>query len=108
VGPPLFERSDFERFLRPASAERPAPHGVSQRPGSGAAPPPVPQRLPAGGPFDVERVLPPAPSLLHPGGLAPAGGVLLSPARATLLTVTGIILLAVAFGAGLLVGRYLL
>jgi phage FluMu protein Com len=110
VGPPLFERSDFERYLRPPSAEVPIPHGSSQRSGAPPAPPPIPHRAPAvASAFDVERVGASAPSVLQPGVLVPPpGGIVLSPARATLLTVTAIILLAVAFGAGLLVGRYLL
>jgi hypothetical protein len=43
-----------------------------------------------------------------PADVAPVGGLILSPTRATVLTVVVILLLAVAFGAGLLVGRFYL
>jgi negative regulator of sigma E activity len=36
----------------------------------------------------------------------PAGGIVLSPSRATWLAVAAVVLLAVAFGVGLLVGRF--
>ncbi len=92
---PLFEHSDFEDFLKPAAEE---PHPP-------APPPPVPPPVPeTSQPYDLER--------LDPGGVLPAaagrppGGIFLSPAQATLLTVAAVFLLAVAFGAGLLVGRY--
>ncbi len=93
---PLFEHSDFGDFLRP-QAEEPAPAPPPPPP----APPPVPDNPPG---YDFDRLdaagVPPAP----PG--RPAGGIFLSPAQATLLTVAGVFLLALAFGAGLLVGRY--
>jgi hypothetical protein len=37
-----------------------------------------------------------------------AGGVTLTPLHATLLTVAAVLVLAVAFAAGLLIGRFLL
>lgn len=40
--------------------------------------------------------------------VAPVAGVVLSPAGATVLTVIVILLLAVAFALGLIVGRFLL
>ncbi len=92
---PLFEHSDFEDFLRPPPAEEAPP----------SPPPAAPPRLPESPlAFDVERI--------NPGGALPPpaarlpGGIFLSPAQATLLTVAGVFLLAIAFGAGLLVGRY--
>jgi hypothetical protein len=82
-----FERSDFEIPLR-APVREPA-----------AAPPrPAPAPLPAPAALGVERVRPPGPVI----------GLTLTPTQVTVLTVAGILLLAVAFGAGLLVGRYLL
>jgi hypothetical protein len=42
----------------------------------------------------------------HGPATQPAAGLVLSPARATLLTVVVILLLAFAFGAGLIIGRF--
>jgi hypothetical protein len=92
VSEPLFERSDFDDVLRgteaPPRLARPAPkkHLTGPRPGDAAPAPAAPSQ----------------PSLL--GGAPP--GIFLSSNQATLLAVAAIILLAVAFGAGLLVGRY--
>jgi phage FluMu protein Com len=86
VHAPLFERSDFEAFLQNPVNESPPPR---------VANPPAP--------------LPPSSALvsLSPGVLPrrPAG-LVLSPTQATWLTVGAILLLALAFGAGLLVGHY--
>jgi hypothetical protein len=90
---PLFERSDFEAFLnnpvvdKPATAEAPV-----------ALPPPSP----------FETDIPASPSFSRPaGGLrSPPPGLVISPTQATWLTVMVILLLAFAFGAGLLVGHY--
>jgi len=96
---PLFEGTDFEAaFPRPAVEATPGPAFPFQP-------------VPAPPAFDVERVEGPA-AVSEPGpGLAPrrapAAGLLLSPTQATLLTVAAILLLALAFGAGLLVGRYM-
>ena len=98
---PLFEQSDFEDLF-------------GESPGPAAPPPPAPAKDPEGAwgtnadipPFDVEPVDPtravPAPPPIVPQG------IVLSPTRATVLTVIGILLLAVAFGAGLLVGHLML
>jgi hypothetical protein len=87
---PLFERSDFDDFLRP-----PEP----------AAPPlaPAPVERPAS--YDVERLDVPSLGVTPPSRTA-GGGIVLSPSQATVLTVAAVFLLAVAFGAGLLVGRF--
>jgi len=69
-----------------------APSRPIAPPSAGAPPPPV--------------SIPPAPLVLAPSQQPP--GVFLSPTRATLLVVSGILGLAVAFGAGILVGKYLL
>jgi phage FluMu protein Com len=90
---PLFEHSDFDDFLRPPAEESP--------PLSPPAPPPIPDSPPA---YDVERLDPPG-TFAAPAP-RPTAGIFLSPAQATLLTVAGVFLLAIAFGAGLLVGRY--
>jgi phage FluMu protein Com len=89
---PLFERSDFEDFL--------------QNPVNESPPPRVDAPVPPSPPFAVE--IPPAPPLsLPPSTLRPQpAGLVLSPAQATWLTVVAILLLALAFGAGLLVGHY--
>jgi phage FluMu protein Com len=98
---PLFERSDFEAFLDNPVAEPPRPVEFPA-PQQGADAP----RSPAASPFSA--VIPPAPSL----SLSPAAahsrtaGVFLSPSQATWLTVVVILLVALAFGAGLLVGHY--
>jgi hypothetical protein len=93
VPAPLFERSDFEDFLQNPLPDKPAVPRAS-------APPPPPA------PFTID--IPSSPSLAVPSGNAPAHppGLLLSPAQATWLTVVVILLVALAFGAGLLVGHY--
>jgi phage FluMu protein Com len=89
---PLFERSDFEDFLQNPVNESPPPRADAPIP-----PPP---------PFAVEIPAPP-PVSLPPGTLQPhSAGLVLSPTQATWLTVVAILLLALAFGAGLLVGHY--
>jgi hypothetical protein len=103
VEEPLFERSDFDELL---SEKAPVP-SIASPPAPPPPRPPAPPPAPAAGPgnslaFDVDRERP-GPAARP----APATGIVLSPARATFLTVLGIILLAVAFGAGVLVGRLL-
>ncbi|HTU21328.1 MAG TPA: hypothetical protein VMG10_24960 [Gemmataceae bacterium] len=88
---PIFERSDFEAFLQNPVADKPA-----QLPD----PPPPPKLFPTD--------LPATPSLSMPSGQLHAHppGLLLSPMQATWVTVVVILLIALAFGAGLLVGHY--
>jgi hypothetical protein len=86
VSVPLFEHGDFDELLR-----RPGP------PPAPAAPPAAAESPMA---FDVERVDHPA--------LPSRPGLFLSPTQATVLTAAAIALVALAFGAGLLVGRFLL
>ncbi len=114
-GEMVFERSDFDELLNPAPSERglegEQPVALSSGDTSSAAPPAV--EAPAGAwgthaepAFDVERV-PIAPVARGtPAAPAPAG-IMLSPAKATLLTVVLLVVLALAFGAGLLVGLLL-
>jgi phage FluMu protein Com len=99
--PPFFEQHDFD-FLNipqkaePALAAPPQPQPVPQ-----PEPLPRPVRQPSG--YDVD-VAPMPGAMLPPGEPA---GIYLSPTRATLLTVAVILGLALAFSAGLLVGRAL-
>ncbi len=93
---PLFERSDFDEVLRgteaPPRIARPAPKKDlgGLRPAEAASVP-----APAG----------PSPLSLPAASLSP-NGIFLTSNQATLFAVAAIILLAVAFGVGLLVGRY--
>jgi phage FluMu protein Com len=105
---PLFERSDFEAFLQNPAADKPAPPPVP--------PPPPPTSpfatdFPPSPPSPFATDFPPSPSVSMPSeasgrlrGHPP--GLLLSPTQATWLTVVVILLVALAFGAGLLVGHY--
>ena len=95
--PPLFERDDFDDLLRPAVSM--SPEAPAARYNHPPAPPPPPL-APAPRSGYV------APEQEWPGG-EPAG-LVLSPARATALTVVVILMLAMSFGAGLLVGRFYL
>src|SRR5262249_31902209 len=101
---PFFESNDFEELFNPAPIPGPAPAGP---------PPPVAAVLDSAGngpvreaePLDV--AVPPAPispprAQREPAPAKPPPGILLSPAKATVLTVVVIVLLAVAFGLGLL------
>jgi len=85
---PLFERSDFEAFLHNPVAEKPAVHSAS--------------------PLSFAAEVPSSPSFAGPSARPPLRppGIVLSPMQATWLTVVVILLVALAFGAGLLVGHY--
>ncbi len=91
---PLFEGSDLDALLRPAAASPPDPVKPAAPGWSPPGPPPAA--------FDVQPY--PAPGPAAP----PPSGVVLSPTQATLLTVGAVLILAVAFAAGLLIGRFLL
>lgn len=92
--PALFERDDFDALLRPPPSL--APDGPRNAGALLAPPPPPANRPPRNEPVPMAYGEPEA-----------AGGLVLSSALATLLTVGVILLLAMAFGAGLLVGRFL-
>jgi hypothetical protein len=97
AAPPLFERSDFEACLQDPVKEAPprAPEPALQ-----------PAVVPAPSPFASESFAPP-PLLAPSGTVRPSSaGLVLSPTQATWLSVVAILLLALAFGAGLLVGHY--
>jgi|SRR5579871_658489 len=95
---PLFERSDFEAFLHEPHTEKPF------------APQPPPPQPPAAPPslLSPEPLSNPSLVLTAPAQQRRTIGLVLSPTQATWLTVLVILLVAIAFGAGLLVGYYLL
>jgi hypothetical protein len=104
-----FERSDFEELFQPSGP--PQPPVATVEPGSSPFAalgfPVVPQEKPPSTGYDVEPL---GPVVGLPAAIPTASspGILLSPRQATLLTISVILLLALAFGAGLAVGRYLL
>jgi hypothetical protein len=95
-----FERSDFDIELKPPPREpaRAAP-APPPRPAPPLRPAP-PAPLPAPVAREIDSMRPPSVS-------GPPVGVVLSPTLATVLTVAAILLLGLAFAAGLLVGRML-
>ncbi len=116
---PLLERSDFDNILRPpAPGQAVAAYGAAA---TAASPPPfpdVPAAIPMAVPATRRSELEPIPIPAGrdqvrvlgsdwPSAAAPTGpGILISPAKATFLSVVVILLLAVAFVAGLLIGRF--
>ncbi len=112
AAPGLFERDDFDALLqfsvsgpieprKSSAGSVHAPVPATRIPPAEPIVPPAP--LPMLPPLNVDQ-WPAAPRPLAP---LPAPGLILSPGRATVLTVVVILLLAVAFGAGLIVGRLL-
>jgi hypothetical protein len=97
--PLLFERDDFDDLLNPPPLGR----TTAPTPVPGPAPMRVPMPLTVG--ESVGHIAPP-PEAVPEGHPLPPVGIVLSPARATTLTVIFIVLLAAAFGAGLVVGRF--
>jgi DNA-directed RNA polymerase subunit RPC12/RpoP len=100
---PIFERSDFDQVFKVPAPQPVLPSGSAAAPASpagawGTHPEPA---------FDVER-LDPAQFPSSPGSVVPPSGIVLSSTKATLLTVAVILVVAVAFAAGFLVGRLLL
>ncbi len=97
--PALFERDDFEELLQGAV-------GQSEliRPRSGAVQMPAPVTRPSSSSMQSDVVVPPPLPRLSPA----ASGLLLTPKWVTVLTVVVIVLLALAFGSGLLIGRFVL
>lgn len=109
--PLVFERSDFEELLNP---NEPAPGQQQKRQAvlstespvalpMTTEPPPGAWGTHAEPAFDVSRLNPQPVA----GSAVPAGGIVLSPARATLLLIVVVVALALTFGAGFLLG-YLL
>jgi len=100
----LFERSDFDELFDPVSPKEHTGATVGARPPES---PPVGWGTQAEKSSGVAHLEPgPAPELLTSTPAPP--GIVLSPSFLTLLTVIGILLLAVVFGAGILVGKFLL
>lgn len=114
---PVFERSDFQELLQGPAGGEPALGAAPLRPAARQPAPAAPRPTQLGGEIDVERL--DLPAALEPGaapGVSGAmsippgtvGGYLLTPFRASLLVTLVIVLMAVSFVAGLLVGRYVL
>ncbi len=118
----FFDRDDFDALLKfsvsgPVEPRKSAagsvhtPVPATRNPPAQPAPAP-PAPLPVMPPANVEPFALPRPSA-RAAAQAPAqaplppGSLVLTPTRATVLTVVVILLLAVAFGAGLIVGRFL-
>jgi DNA-directed RNA polymerase subunit RPC12/RpoP len=108
----LFERSDFEALLQPqptlrsADESPPAPK-KPLRPKAVSPPASIdaPELFPALSDMPLPQYIPPAPKpSVAP---APPPGFYISPSKATWLSVLAVILLAVAFAGGLMVGRFL-
>jgi hypothetical protein len=116
----LFERSDFDDLFnnpQPASEKDEAKTAAKASrsaggSGAGTAAPPAPGEA-WGTHADPDVAVEPlgVPRGAGASGFEPpvrASGIVLSPAKATVLTVVGVVGLAIAFAAGLLVGRFLL
>jgi phage FluMu protein Com len=110
----LFERDDFDVLLRGSMIEPMQKRGPAV---ASTAPPPLsvdPMPVPAVSPPVAPPPLPSANPAPEPRGVEPLvvsavpDGILLTSTQATLLTVGFIVLLAVAFAVGLLVGRFVL
>jgi len=112
-GPPpvpgkLFERDDFDELLQGGATIR-APDDSRRRKKSKTYRLPAQAPLPPK-PFPVERSLP-APSLLpaqQPIPTAQPVGIVLTTGRLVLLVVLVLILIGLAFGGGIVVGRTVL
>jgi phage FluMu protein Com len=120
---PVFERSDFDDLFNnpkpateagdPPTAGAPAPRKKGG--GAGTADPPEEAPVPpeawgthADPDVEVEPLgIPPAGGAPHFQAPRPPG-IVLSPTVATILTVVIVVGLALAFAAGLLIGRYVL
>lgn len=103
--PPLFERSDFGDLFNAPQAPQPiiAPAPTAAPPRPQPAPQPRAIRLPSSFDVDIE----PMPGTMAPAMDPNAVGIVLTPGRATMLTVAIILGLALAFSLGLLVGKWL-
>ncbi len=121
---PVFERSDFDDLFNnpkpateagdPPTAGAPAPRKQTTGAAAGTAAPPAGAPVPdeawgthADPDVEVEPLGIPSGGAPAIPSLQGAPGIVLSPTKATILTVVVVIGLAVAFAAGLLVGRFL-
>ncbi len=114
AAPNLFEQSDFDEVLRPGGAASPtATVSTGNQPAlAGGAPMSGAWGTNAEAAMPIERVdsvvmAAPAPPGMMTPAVAPQG-VLLTPGRMTILVVGIVLLLGVAFGAGVLVGKMLM
>lgn len=105
--PPPFEGSDFGDLFNPSQSQEPVLAGAQQTAAPARPQQPAPQqralRLPSSYDMDSD----PLPGATASPLDANTPGILLSPGRATLLTVAIILGFALAFSAGLLVGKAL-
>jgi DNA-directed RNA polymerase subunit RPC12/RpoP len=100
AAPPVFERSEFEAYLRDVEVGPPAPRRIQPAPPMPLPSPKPPEPAASGEP----SLVPLSPAM---PGADYANGIVLSPTWATVLTVVIILLLALSFSVGLLVGRAL-
>lgn len=108
--PPLFEGNELDKLLEDAEGDHPSAIGSANaaRPTAGPAAPPSPPSAASAPPVMERGTGAPAahPTISPTAGRPP--GIYLSPGRATLLSVLAVVGLAIAFGAGLLVGLFVL
>jgi phage FluMu protein Com len=108
-GAALFEHIDLDDiFTESAGTPDEKTRRGGQSPPSASSPPAGAWGTNADPKMDVPRVEVPRAAVPNGGPNPPLpAGIVLSPTRATLLTVFAVIALAIAFGAGVLVGRFL-
>jgi hypothetical protein len=96
-GPQLFERSDFEILLEAKPTDKP-PEKVKKKRNKDAPPPlPSPLERPLENPLDFSQQIPRKEPV----------GIFISANRATWLSILAIVAITLAFGAGLIIGRFL-
>ncbi len=98
-GPGLFERSDFEQEIF-----NPQPQPAARSSDRGFKPVPQPDHGPAPRGFDVEPVNATS-GTNYSAPPPPPPGIFLTPSKVTILAVFVVLLIGVAFFAGMLVGR---
>jgi phage FluMu protein Com len=107
---PLFERGDFDDLFRSGKGAAPPPMAPPPPTSAGLmpAPPPAPKPTAPAPAMQQPMMAPPRLDLSTPAPAPPVSGYVISSSMATLLTVALIVALALAFTAGLLVGRFYL
>lgn len=110
AGDLLFEHGNFDELLElPAMKEAPKSRAGATEAASAKSLSPAGAWGTHGEPaFDVERLYPSAAISKDKEAKPKSAGILVSPFWATVVTVAVISLIAIAFGAGILVGRFLL
>jgi hypothetical protein len=110
AGDLLFEAHDFDELLElPAIKQGSKAHaGTTEAPSQKSASPEGAWGTHGGPAFDVERLYPSAGLSKNKEAKPKSAGIILSPFWATVATVVVIALIAIAFGAGILVGRFVL